>query len=100
MRKVLLVLFTVFSLGMSTNALACSDKETHEEVQAMFKDERIPVTLKGKKIIVENKKLYSLALKESGLDKEAAEEAVETIIFTLCVYADNHGLEVEEIEGK
>ncbi|MDU1911044.1 hypothetical protein [Fusobacterium sp.] len=98
MKKVLLVLFIVFSLGMSVNLLACpDDEETHEEVQAMLEDKNIPVTLKGKKIIVENKKLYSLALKESNLDKEAAEEAVETIIFTLCVYADNHGLEVEEI---
>lgn len=98
MKKVLLVLLTVFSLGMSANVLACpDDEETHEEVQAMLKDKDIPVTLKGKKIIVENKKLYSLALKEGDLDKEAAEEAVETIIFTLCVYADNHGLEVEEI---
>lgn len=50
MKKVLLVLLTVFSLGMSANVLACpDDEETHEEVQAMLKDKDIPVTLKGKK---------------------------------------------------
>lgn len=100
MKKVLLVLVVILLLTIGVSTFACPDKDLHEGVQIMLEADEIPIYLKGKKIVVETKKLSLLVLYESELDQEVAMEKIQTIISALSMYGIHHNLELEVLENK